>query len=253
MRCRVRSVLLSPVSDPLLEQSCEWWVYDNGNILDLVPGRTPTWAGYAPDVQTTLSEANRAGKASVEIQVVSKLTNAVSHLFVRLGPTPVQVNVSSGTERSVMRLAPNEGTREGPLFEERSAKLSPAVIEAAQVAWEGDDWDDEDTLEYVIFALSVSHHSVRTPPPPGFVLFKWGSGGGCTRHREVATAEKCARNGRKWLDSTIVTCKISDFGAAAALAEDGTEYVRSNEQLALRWCSIEVVKEGKYSVQSHSR
>ena len=159
----------------MLEQSCEWWVYDNGDVLDLVPGRKPTWAGYAPDVQTALSAANRAGKASIEIQVLSKLTNAVSHLFVWLGPTPVQKNVSSGTERAVMRLAPNEGTRDGPLFEERSDKLSPAVIEAAQVAWEGDDWDDHDTLEYVIFALSVSHRSVRIPTPPGFVLFKTGS------------------------------------------------------------------------------
>ena len=37
---------------------------------------------------------------------------------------------------------------------------------------------------------------------------------------------------------------------ATALQEDGKEYIRSNEQLAIRWCSIEVVREGKYSVQS---
>ena len=37
---------------------------------------------------------------------------------------------------------------------------------------------------------------------------------------------------------------------ATALQEDGKEYIRSNEQLAIRWCSIEVVAEGKYSVQS---
>ena len=61
-------------------------------------------------------------------------------------------------------------------------------------------------------------------------------------HRDVA-----ARN--VLLDSTMV-CKVSDFGMATALAEDGKEYIRSNEQLALRWCAIEVIKEGKYSVQS---
>ena len=61
-------------------------------------------------------------------------------------------------------------------------------------------------------------------------------------HRDVASRNVL-------LDSTMV-CKVSDFGMAAALVEDGKEYIRSNEQLALRWCAIEVIKEGKYSVQS---
>ena len=47
-----------------------------------------------------------------------------------------------------------------------------------------------------------------------------------------------------------MTCKISDFGMATALAEGGKEYIRSSEQLAIRWCSTEVLQEGKYSLQS---
>ena len=61
-------------------------------------------------------------------------------------------------------------------------------------------------------------------------------------HRDLA-----ARN--VLLDSTM-TCKLADFGCAAALEEDGKEYVRSTEQVALRWASIEAVTKGKYSVQS---
>ena len=61
-------------------------------------------------------------------------------------------------------------------------------------------------------------------------------------HRDVASRNVL-------LDSTWV-CKVSDFGMAAALVEDGKEYIRSTEQLALRWCAIEVIVEGKYSVQS---
>ena len=37
---------------------------------------------------------------------------------------------------------------------------------------------------------------------------------------------------------------------ATALQEDGKEYVRANEQLAMRWSAPEVIAEGKYSVQS---
>ena len=37
---------------------------------------------------------------------------------------------------------------------------------------------------------------------------------------------------------------------ATALVEDGKEYIRSTQQIALRWCSIEVIKEGKYSALS---
>ena len=61
-------------------------------------------------------------------------------------------------------------------------------------------------------------------------------------HRDVA-----ARN--VLLDATM-TCKISDFGMATVLPDDSKEYIRANEQLALRWSPPEVIEEGKYSVQS---
>ena len=61
-------------------------------------------------------------------------------------------------------------------------------------------------------------------------------------HRDVA-----ARN--VLLDATL-TCKISDFGMASALVDHSKEYIREKDQLAIRWASIEVIREGKYSVQS---
>ena len=61
-------------------------------------------------------------------------------------------------------------------------------------------------------------------------------------HRDVA-----ARN--VLLDSTM-TCKVSDLGMATALQEDGKEYVRATEEMAMRWAAPEVIAEGKYSVQS---
>ena len=62
-------------------------------------------------------------------------------------------------------------------------------------------------------------------------------------HRDVA-----ARN--VMIDSTM-TCKVSDFGMATALQEDGREYVRADETLAMRWSAPEAIAEGKYSVQSN--
>ena len=61
-------------------------------------------------------------------------------------------------------------------------------------------------------------------------------------HRDVA-----ARN--VLLDATM-TCKVGDLGMATALHDDGKEYVRANQQLALRWAAPEVIQEGKHSVQS---
>jgi serine/threonine protein kinase len=61
-------------------------------------------------------------------------------------------------------------------------------------------------------------------------------------HRDVA-----ARN--VLLDATMI-CKVSDLGMATVLHDASKEYIRANEQLALRWSPPEVIEEGKYSVQS---
>lgn len=62
-------------------------------------------------------------------------------------------------------------------------------------------------------------------------------------HRDVA-----ARN--VLLDSTNV-CKVADYGMALSFnADSGKEYVRVGDELAVRWASIEVLKDQKFSVQS---
>ena len=61
-------------------------------------------------------------------------------------------------------------------------------------------------------------------------------------HRDVA-----ARN--VLLDSTG-RCKVSDFGKACSLEGTDKEYIRATDQLAIRWCAAEVIREGKYSTAS---
>ena len=63
-------------------------------------------------------------------------------------------------------------------------------------------------------------------------------------HRDVAL--------RNVLLDNVGICKMSDFGSSTALPSDDAnkEYVRIQEQLPLRWCSVEVLTEGKYSQKS---
>jgi len=65
-------------------------------------------------------------------------------------------------------------------------------------------------------------------------------------HRDVA-----ARN--VLLDSQL-TCKVSDFGMSTALESEvngsydyASQYVRAGGELPVRWTSIEVLNEGKFS------
>ena len=65
--------------------------------------------------------------------------------------------------------------------------------------------------------------------------------------RRIVHCDVAARN--VLLDATM-TCKVGDLGMATALRDDGKEYVRADQQLALRWAAPEVIQDGKYSVQS---
>ena len=61
-------------------------------------------------------------------------------------------------------------------------------------------------------------------------------------HRDVAT--------RNVLHDATMVREVSDFGMATACHAGGKGYIRADELLALRWCAVEVIEEGKYSVQS---